>query len=526
MTDKITVKRALLSVSDKSELRPLAEALVSKKVELIASGGTAKMLKDWKLPVTPIESFTGNPEAFDGRMKTLSFRLESALLYDRHNPKHVAEAKTLGIDPIDLVVCNFYPFEEAVAKKAPFQELIDEVDIGGPTMVRASAKNHGSVVVLTSPNQYVGFLNEFEKNSGAIGYDFRKKCMVDAFQHVLQYDAAIYEAFSSLTKEVNGTHLRYGENPHQKAVFVKEAKGGAVLWEAIDGAGIELSYNNILDGEAAFGTARDLYRFRSDLCGVVIVKHQNPCGIALEKDPVTALKNAWDGDPVSSFGGIVALTKKLTLEMAKFFDSSRFIEVIMAPGFDRDAIDHLKTTKKNLRMIEIVSFDMPKPPVVVRVEGGLLQQDADEGIDSEFQSVTDIKFPEKDVKAAQFGTICGKWIKSNAIALVRITTTSGYQMIGMGSGQPNRVDAIRKLAVPKAKWVLGLRGENVEEVLADAILVSDAFFPFPDNIDETSGAGIRKIVQPGGSKKDADVIAACNSKKVAMVFTGRRHFRH
>ncbi len=522
----VKITRALLSVSDKTGLIELATALKRHGVELLASGGTGKLLRENTISFTTVESFTGNPEAFDGRMKTLSFKLESALLYDRNDPKHVREAEHLGIPPIDLVVCNFYPFEQAAARGDSWDELVHEIDVGGPTMVRAAAKNHGSVAVLVDPADYHSLMEELHGRGGKVSHAFRKELMRKAFHATLNYDRAICETFTKLSGAVTGRALRYGENPHQKAAFVPAAKQGAVDWEPIGGAGVDISYNNILDAEAAFGTVRDLYRLRGHDAGCVIVKHQNPCGIAVARDARTAVERAWAGDPVSAFGGIVALTRPVDLELARWFDASRFVEVIMAPGFEPAALEHLKANKKNVRLLKIRSFDLPRPPVVVRVEGGTLEQDADDELDAELQEVTKMKMAGGHRDLCRFAAVCAKWIKSNAISLVRATSDGGWQMIGMGSGQPNRVDAIRRLCIPKAEAVCAASGEVVTEVFKGAVLASDAFFPFPDSVEEAARAGIRAIVQPGGSKRDSEVIAAADKLGVAMAFTNRRHFRH
>lgn len=531
MSEQMKITRALLSVSDKKGLEDLAKALHGRGIEILASGGTGKALAAANIPYTEVSRFTGNPEAFDGRMKTLSFRLESALLFDRRDAKHVKEAKDLGIPPIDLVVCNFYPFEKAVARGAGYEELVSEIDVGGPTMVRAAAKNHAAVTVVVDPSDYAMLISELSARGGSTSEAFRRQMMVKAFKHVLDYDAAIYQAFAAVSGPAtaapgDGKALRYGENPHQKAVFVPSAEAGAVDWTPLGEPGLELSYNNILDAEAAFGALRDLTRLFPDLPSCVIVKHQNPCGVAVSGDGKLkrALERAWACDSTSAFGGIAAFSKPLDAETAAFL-TDRFVEVLLAPGFS-DGARQILAKKKNLRLLRINSFALPRPPVVVRVEGGLLQQDADEELDPEFQCVTKAPFSSQQRDLARFASVCAKWVKSNAIALVRRPSEGGFQMIGMGSGQPNRVDAIRRLAIPKAEKALAEMGEKLSDVLPQAILASDAFFPFPDSIEETAAAGVRMIIQPGGSKRDGEVIAAADKLGVAMAMTGRRHFRH
>ena len=334
------IARALLSVSDKKGLEDLTRELDSLGIEILASGGTGKALSAAGISYTEVSRFTGNPEAFDGRMKTLSFRLESALLFDRRDAKHVKEAKDLGIPPIDLVVCNFYPFEKAVARGAGYEELVSEIDVGGPTMVRAAAKNHAAVTVVVDPEDYATLLSELRSRGGATTDAFRRKMMVKAFKHVLDYDAAIYQAFATMgapasaAKSGEGRTLRYGENPHQKAVFVPTIEGGAVDWTPLGEPGLELSYNNILDAEAAFGALRDLHRLFPDLPSCVIVKHQNPCGVAVAGDGKLkrALERAWAADSTSAFGGIAAFSRPLDAETAAFL-TDRFVEVLLAPSF-------------------------------------------------------------------------------------------------------------------------------------------------------------------------------------------------
>jgi phosphoribosylaminoimidazolecarboxamide formyltransferase/IMP cyclohydrolase len=551
---EVQIKRALISVSNKDGLDPLVRALCRYGVEVIASGGTAQAIKAMGVAVTPIENFTGNPEAFDGRMKTLSFRLESALLYDRTNAKHVKEAENLGVPPIDLVACNFYPFEKAAASHADFETLIDEVDIGGPTMVRAAAKNHKSVTVLVDPADYAALIDELNGRQGRVSYGFRRDMMLKAFRHVLDYDRAIYDEFSRQTQSMAGRALRYGENPHQKASFCLSGEAGAVDWSGVDGGGLALSYNNVLDAEAAFGACRDLYHFASTRftetstgsaktsdeaksktvatapIATVIVKHQNPCGMALASTIEESLELAWAGDPISAFGGIVAFSAPVTASLARQLDQ-RFLEVILAPDFTEEALALLRAKKKNLRLLRIRSFTARRPRILMAVEGGMLEQEPDDllaqGRSLELQAVTDLKFDARDQSLALFTMTCAKWIKSNAIALGRcVPQRGGYQLVAMGSGQPNRIDAISRLAIPKAMENLKKQGLNAESEIKKCLLASDAFFPFVDSIEEIAKWGIGKVVQPGGSKKDPEVIAAANALKVAMAFTGVRHFRH
>ncbi|MEW6057300.1 MAG: bifunctional phosphoribosylaminoimidazolecarboxamide formyltransferase/IMP cyclohydrolase [Bdellovibrionota bacterium] len=519
MTGAVRIQRALFSVSDKTYLEELAKSLTGFGIEFIATGGTADRLRRSAIKFRPIEDFTGNPEAFDGRMKTLSFKLESALLYDRANSTHVEQAKDLGIEPIDLVVCNFYPFEEAVSKGSSEADLIHEVDIGGPTMVRAAAKNHHSVVVLTDPSDYAEFMTELRSLGGCISFETRRRLAVKAFERVLRYDQSIYEAFAKRP-------LRYGENPHQPAYFVPDFGKVSMEWQLLEPAGLDLSYNNILDAQAALGAVRDARELTSGGHGAcAIVKHNNPCGLATAPTIDEAFLRAWAGDPVSAFGGVVAFSSMLTLECARLFEE-KFVEVVLAPGFEDGAIEVLRRKKKKLRVIKIASFETSYEMQRMRVEGGYLVQHPDEGLKEEFKTATQTKFPDHLAGVARFGVVAAKWIKSNAIAIVRMLPDGGFQLVGMGSGQPNRVDAIRRLAVPKAREALSAQGLDAQKVLSECVLVSDAFFPFGDNVEEAHAAGLRYIVQPGGSIRDPEVVATCDKLGVAMVFTGKRHFRH
>jgi phosphoribosylaminoimidazolecarboxamide formyltransferase / IMP cyclohydrolase len=522
----VKIKRALISVSDKSYLDVLAKKLSEQGVEIISSGGTRNYILGLGIDVTPIEKVTGNPEAFGGRMKTLSFQVSSSLLFRRNNESDIKQAKELGIDAIDLVVCNLYPFEETARKKASLSDLIENIDIGGPTMVRAAAKNYESVCICTNPSQYKLLLENLEKNEGSTELSLRKKLSLEAFRHTASYDSLIA---SELEKEngeelrtitlspANTTTLRYGENPHQKGWVVKSPLGEG-LAQATPIQGKELSYNNLLDADAAYRATCDL----NFLCkapfdsSVVIIKHSNPCGVALSSSPKRALELAWSGDPVSSFGSIICFNKEVDKGCAEFL-SSRFVEVIIAPSFSKEALG-LFAEKKNLRLIPLAPNMGYQSEYMVRsISGGFIVQSEDSGLDENFKVVTKNSFGEKQQNMAHFATMVTKHLKSNAIALFK-EVTDGFMLVGAGMGNPNRLVSISQ-ALAKAK-------ENNITDLSDAILVSDAFFPFSDNIDATSGAGIKFIIQPGGSIKDKEVIEAADKTGTAMIFSGRRHFRH
>jgi phosphoribosylaminoimidazolecarboxamide formyltransferase/IMP cyclohydrolase len=513
----VDIKRALISVSDKTGLEALAKALAAKGVEIISSGGTGKFLKDHGLDYTPIEKVTGNPECFGGRMKTLSFQVSSAILFRRDNADDVKQAAELKIAPIDLVVCNLYPFEETAKKSDDWAEIVENIDIGGPTLIRAAAKNHKHVAVVTDPAQYDLIL------SGKTDTATCERLALAAFQHTARYDGMIAAKFEEkfaveprtlVVAPAGAVTLRYGENPHQKAWVYKDPfNPGIASAEPLQGK--ELSYNNLLDADAAWRSCGDIVS-PSFPFAVSIIKHLSPCGLALAKTQVEALEQAWAGDPVSSFGGIVAFNTEVEEATAKWL-SDKFVEVIVAPAYAKPALA-VFAAKKNLRLLAVPNYTGTyKPPMLRSISGGWVVQQEDTGADTEFKTATKAPFPADKMPLAQFGIMAGKHLKSNAISIVA-ETPKGFCMIGAGMGNPNRVVSMHQ-AVEKAR-------ENGHTDLSSAVLVSDAFFPFPDNIDIAQAAGIRNIVQPGGSIKDKDVIAACDAAGIAMVMTGRRHFRH
>lgn len=505
----LKIRRALLSVSDKTQLVDLAKALASAGAELVATGNTAKIIAEAGLTVIPVEKITGSPEAFQGRMKTLSYQICSGILFRRGDPQDEADAKRLGILPIDCVVVNFYPFESQ-----PENEMID---IGGPTLVRAAAKNASHVLVATDPAQYSEVISEL-KSTGSVSEPLLERCRARTWERVFEYDRAIAEKYGE-SKKVN---LRYGENPHQSAELIMDPES-PVDWES---SPVPLSYNNILDLSAAYELTREMKNEFQDHTTVVIVKHGNPCGVSSVARSIPgaqqkALENAWAGDPVSAFGGVLCFSHPLETESAKWL-SDRFIECVAAPEFAPQSFEK----KKNLKTVFIRSFEFPKIPIFeMTVVGGRLRQQADVGLGKmapeKMDQVTQAEFPKKYYSLARFGIAVNRALKSNAIALVReVLEGKGFQLVGAGPGQPNRVDSLQVLAIPRAKKVIG------SENLSECVLVSDAFFPFRDSIDVASQSQIRMIVQPGGSKRDSEVIAACDEKGIAMVLTGVRHFKH
>jgi phosphoribosylaminoimidazolecarboxamide formyltransferase/IMP cyclohydrolase len=514
------IRRALLSVSDKTGIVELGQALAKSGAELVATGRTAKVLSDAGLTITPIEKVSGSPEAFQGRMKTLSFPVCSGILYRRGDASDEADLKKLSIVPIDCVVVNFYPFEAAAAKEGiSRKELIEEVDIGGPTMVRAAAKNAPDVLVLTDPAQYGSVINELS-SGGAVSAETAHACASRAWQRVWEYDTAIAAELGESRKRV----LRYGENPHQKG-YLEYDPNGPIDWLA-ELTPTELSYNNILDLSSAYALASDLVQIDAGCTSVVIVKHNNPCGVAMIPKgagaQMKALEKAWEGDPVSAFGGVLVFSDAIEPEVASWL-SERFVELVAAPGLSKDnaSLKTILARRKNLKAVAIRRLgEMPEQSVVA-VPGGRLFQTTDTGVGEALKPVTKASWPKNFDKLSRFGISVCRALKSNAIALVReIPGIPGAsQLVGAGQGQPNRIEALKALAVPRAHSVIG-------KDLSSCIMVSDAFFPFRDTVDSAFEAGIKYIIQPGGSMKDADSIAACDEHGMAMVFTGTRHFKH
>ena len=517
MSQAFKIKRALISVSDKNGLGELATELVNHGVEIISSSGTGHLLNSLGINFTPIEKVTGNPEAFSGRMKTLSFEVSSALLFKRDSSDDVKQAKDLGITPIDLVVCNLYPFEEVSKTSEDLETLIENIDIGGPCMIRAAAKNFNSVVTLSSPYQYSALLSELRDNDGGTSLSFRKFCSAAAFAHTANYESVITEKLNPLLTDEESSlisfrgesqKLRYGENPHQSAHFL----GNTMLWSPLQGK--ELSYNNILDADAAYRCLADLNDKFSSKLSCVIVKHSNPCGACVGTDSLEVLKTAWSSDPISSFGGILCFNHPVGKDIVNWL-SDKFVELVIAPDFTSEALELLRN-KKNLRVLKrAINTEHYNEKVVRSVTGGILIQDEDRNFSSDIKCVTLNK--DLDLELVSFGAIVTKHFRSNAISLVE-KKNGQFTLIGAGMGNPNRLISTTQ-ALDKAK-------ENGVSSFDDAVLVSDAFFPFRDNVDLASSYGIKTIVQPGGSIKDKEVISACDENSMVMAFTGIRHFRH
>jgi phosphoribosylaminoimidazolecarboxamide formyltransferase/IMP cyclohydrolase len=530
MDDVVPIRRALLSVSDKTGLVELARALTERGVALLASGGTFRALQDAKIAANEIAAHTGQPQILGGRVKTLHPKIHGGILARRDVPEDLATLDAHGIAPIDLVVVNLYPFQATVARPdATLEDAVENIDIGGPALIRAAAKNHAHVAVLTSPGQYAELLDQLA-TSGGTTLALRRRLALAAFAHTTGYDAAILAYLQGVYREDEAATfppvlelrfqrrapLRYGENPHQRAAFyVEPDASGANLATARILHGKELSYNNLLDLDSALRLAR-LF----DEPGAVILKHNNPCGAAVADALADAFERAYEGDPVSAFGGIVGLNRAVDRATAERMGASgRFLECILAPGFEPDALDWLTTKPTWKNSVRLVSLDAPLGPAspppagfdLRRVEGGLLVQDWDRLEDDPAVGRVVTRRAPTDAERRDLAfawAVCAA-VKSNAIVLA-----SGRQVLGAGAGQMSRLDSVR-IAVEKA----GPRAQG-------AVLASDAFFPFRDGPDAAAAAGVTAIIQPGGSKRDAETIAACDEHGLAMIFTGRRHFRH
>jgi phosphoribosylaminoimidazolecarboxamide formyltransferase / IMP cyclohydrolase len=528
MPDIIKIKCALISVSDKSGLLPLAQLLSELGCEIISTGGTAKFLQENNIAITEISKITGNQEAFSGRLKTISFQVEAALLFDREKDK--AEADALGIKPIDMVVCSLYPFEKYLNQNADPETLIENIDVGGPTMMRSAAKNFQFVTVLCNPCDYNDVINELRLNDGGISYKTRKKLMAAAFNITAGYDSVIAMAMDKLNGEESlrlsykgGRELRYGENPHQKATIFRGGNSVSSLYDIEVLNGAELSYNNILDINAAIESVSGL---KSNGCS--IIKHNNPCGMAQGEEPGQTLNLAWNGDSISAFGGVVVFNSPVNLSTVLFFDleasdkkKRKFIEIIAAPDFSEEALQYLNKQKK-LRIIRF-NPELTRNEMDLKfVNGTLLSQTKDSKLFDKLELVTKAIFNyETRVGLLSFGLHAVRLVKSNAIVTVR-EKDGYYQLLGVGTGQPNRLNSIR-LAIEKTVSNLLAEGHNT---IDDVILFSDAFLPFEDNVELSNQYGIKTIVQPGGSIRDKQVIEKCDQLGISMIFTGTRHFKH
>ena len=518
MTDKIDlqlrpIRRALISVSDKTGIVDVAKALSDFDVEIISTGGTAQSLRDAGLDVRDISDVTGFPEMMDGRVKTLHPRVHGGLLAIRANPVHVAAMQQHGIEPIDMVVVNLYPFAETIRREGVTrEEAIEQIDIGGPAMIRSAAKNSQDVAVVVSPSQYAEIVNELKEHAGALSLHTRHRLAHAAFEQTAAYDLMVssYLAVSTgalpdrLTWTMNKiSDLRYGENPHQQAaLYQTSSDSGIANAEVLSGK--EMSFNNYVDAEAAWQLVCD---FEQTACA--IIKHTNPSGVGVAETPAEAYQKALATDPVSAFGGIVAFNRRVDAAAAQEV-TKIFTEVVIAPGYEPKALEALQA-KKNLRVIRMNSTEQSRKFEVKEIGGGVLVQtpDGHKLVSSELKVVTERKPTEDEIRALLFAwTVC-KHTKSNAIVYARADQT-----VGVGAGQMSRVDSV-KIGAMRAQLPV-----------AGSVLASDAFFPFRDGIDEAAKHGITAVIQPGGSVRDDEVIAAANEHGLAMVFTGVRHFKH
>ncbi len=511
------VRRALIGVSDKAGLLELATGLHAAGVEIVSTGGTAKVIANAGVPVTPVEQVTGFPESLDGRVKTLHPRVHAGLLADQHNPDHVDQLRKLEIAAFDLLVVNLYPFTQTVASGASPEDCVENIDIGGPAMVRAAAKNHGSVAVVVDPARYEWVLERVA--DGGFDLTDRKRLAAQAYAHTAAYDTAVASWFAGVYAPADDSGfpdftgatweradvLRYGENPHQKAALYKHWRPGLAHAEQLHGKA--MSYNNYVDTDAARRAAFDFAE-----PAVAIIKHANPCGIAVGTDIAEAHRKAHACDPVSAYGGVIATNRPVSREAAEQI-AEVFTEVVLAPGFDDEALEILQR-KKNIRLLRLPVIENPDPIEFRPISGGLLVQTVDTiaapGDDpANWQLATGAPADEQTLRDLEFAWRSLRAVKSNAILLAADGAT-----VGVGMGQVNRVDSSR-LAVTRA----GDRAKG-------SVGASDAFFPFPDGLEVLIEAGVRAVVQPGGSVRDPEVIAAAEAAGITLYLTGTRHFAH
>jgi phosphoribosylaminoimidazolecarboxamide formyltransferase/IMP cyclohydrolase len=528
MDDKVKISRALLSVSDKNGLIKFGKALAAHKVEILSTGGSAAMLRDAGVPVTEVSEHTGFPEMMDGRVKTLHPTIHGGILALRNKDAHVASMTEHGIGPIDLVVVNLYPFEATVEKGADFDTCIENIDIGGPAMVRSAAKNHQFVTIITDPSDYDVVLKEMKKNKGATTFETRRSLAAKAYSRTGSYDAAISKWFAEQLGDTypermvfSGTKVqecRYGENPHQSAAFYKNDEARPGISTATQHQGKDLSYNNLNDTDAAFELINE---FGDEKPTVAIIKHANPCGVAQADSLLLAYKKALKCDSISAFGGIIALNQELDAATATEIIKI-FTEVIIAPSASKDAMAII-AKKKNLRLLTTGGLATPaqQAKMVKSVAGGFLVQERDTGriTKGDLKVVTTKKPTTHELDDLLFAFQVCKHVKSNAIVYVRDGMT-----VGVGAGQMNRRDSARIAAIRGAEAAVDA-GEDMP-LTANSVVASDAFFPFADGLMEAAEAGVTAVIQPGGSMRDDEVIAAADEAGIAMVMTGMRHFRH
>tara|TARA_B110000285_G_C15104754_1_gene607275 strand:+ start:609 stop:2159 length:1551 start_codon:yes stop_codon:yes gene_type:complete len=512
------IKTALVSVSDKSNLPLILKTLDKYKIRIISSGGTYKSIKRLGYACTEVSSYTGFKEMLDGRVKTLHPKIHAGILHDRTNKKHTKEMDKQKFPSIDLIIVNFYPFQKIVNNSKNHKEIIENIDIGGPTMVRSAAKNFKNVLIITSKNDYPDLVNEIEKNKGKTSLKFREYMSSKAFGLTAYYDSMIANWFNQKLrinfperKTIFGKRfkrLRYGENPHQESsIYISDYKDTELGLSQLNGK--ELGYNNYNDSFAALEVLHSSGRGYS----TVIIKHANPCGVSTNKSTLASFNNAYACDPISAFGGVIACNFKINKTIAEEINKN-FLEVILAKGFEKDALNILKM-KKNLRIIDISKYKQKNKITLKNFDNSFLIQDKDNLVfnKKDLEFVTKNKPNSNELKEIEFAFNVSKYVKSNAIVL-----TNNFSTIGIGAGQPSRLDSC-KIAIRKA----GLFQKNK---IKNSVAASDAFFPFADGIKLLIAAGVRIIVQPGGSIRDREVIDAANKANVKMVFTNMRHFNH
>ena len=514
----LKIKNALVSVSDKENLNSLIKELKKYRIKIISSGGTYKYIRKLGYDCTEISKYTRFKEMLDGRVKTLHPKIHAGILHDRQNKTHKNQMSKKKFPPIDLIIVNFYPFQKVVRHSKNPKNIIENIDIGGPTLVRAAAKNFKNVAIITNKNDYSNLIEELIKNKGKTSLKFRELMSSKAFGLTAYYDSMIANWFNSKLdiqfperKTIFGRKLqklRYGENPHQQSsIYVNDYNDKQLGFTQIQGK--ELSYNNYSDMFASLEILNSLKKNS----GTVIIKHANPCGVSENKTPLVSFKNAYASDPISAFGGVIAcnykINKKIAVEIKK-----NFLEVLLAKGFDKDSLKILKG-KKNLRIIDISKFNLKNVTTIKSFDGSFLLQTKDSIIvdKKKLKCVTKLKPSKKELAEIQFAFNISKYVKSNAIVLC-----NNFSTIGIGAGQPSRLDSC-KIAVQKARQFQPTKIKN-------SIAASDAFFPFVDGVKILIKAGIKTIIQPGGSIRDQEVINAANKAKIKMFFTGIRHFNH
>ena len=514
----LKVKNALISVSNKENLVSLLKTLKKFNINIISSGGTYESIKKLGFKCTELSKYTGFNEMLDGRVKTLHPKIHAGILHDRQNKKHKTEMFKQNFPSIDLIIVNFYPFQKIVLNTKNSNHIIENIDIGGPTMVRAAAKNFKNVTIVTNKNDYKNLIKELESFKGKTSLKFRELMSAKAFGLTAYYDAMIANWFNKKLKiefperkTIFGRKLkklRYGENPHQQSsIYVNDYDDKQLGFEKIHGK--ELSYNNYNDMFASLEILNSLKKNS----GTVIIKHANPCGVSENKVPLISLKNAYASDPISAFGGVIACNYKINKKIASEINKN-FLEVILAKGFDKESLEILKR-KKNLRIINISNFKLKNLTSIKTFDGSFLIQSRDSIVldKKKFKCVTKLKSSKKELDEIKFAFNICKYVKSNAIVLC-----NNFSTIGIGAGQPSRLDSC-KIAVQKAKKFQSSKIKN-------SIAASDAFFPFADGIETLIKAGVKTIVQPGGSIRDQEIIKAANKAKIKMFFTGIRHFNH